>query len=124
MLWRELSARANNLEYLNSDSNDELHSELARKNSKNLLKAIALNEIESVQQRSAGTTSLDQATVKGKVLDHLWWLQQEGYKESTILSRSQILRYMGKKVNLINPVAVREYIARISSSARVRCCVP
>ncbi len=53
------------------------------------------------------------ADVKGKVVEHLWWLNQEGYSEETIKGRTQILTQLEKaNVNLLNPDEVRDYIAK------------
>lgn len=62
---------------------------------------------------SACATLHQTADVKGKVVEHLWWLNQEGYTEETIKGRAQILRQLEKaNVNLLSPDEVRDYIAK------------
>ncbi len=85
----------------------------AEAGTENLLKAIALTETETRQEVAPRESTTNNPDVKGKVVDHLWWLKQEGYSETTILGRSQILRFMEKsQVDLMNPEAVRDYIAK------------
>jgi len=44
-----------------------------------------LVEVESrIEKRAAGATKLDSATVKGKIVEFLWYLKRENYAESTI----------------------------------------
>jgi integrase len=65
------------------------------------------------QETAQREGTLANANIKGKVIDHLWWLRQEGYSEDTINGRSQILKQLEKaKVDLTNPEAVRDYIAK------------
>ena len=46
------------------------------------------------------------------ILNFLWFLKKEGYKESTILNYSKSLRDIAKHVNLDDPEAVKDYIAK------------
>jgi integrase len=64
------------------------------------------------QKWAAGATKVDKTTLKGKIVEFLWWMQREGYAESTIVSRGSRLRRLVKlKANLFNPESVKEVIA-------------
>jgi len=70
---------------------------------------------QPVELQTAGDrkTRHQTADVKGKVVEHLWWLNQEDYTEETIKGRTQILKQLEKaNVNLLNPDEVRDFIAR------------
>jgi len=80
--------------------------ELLTEESKNL--AIVPRQETALRE---GTTT--NSELNGKIINHVLWLKQEGYTESTILGRSQILRYLrNAKVDLMDPNAVRTYIAK------------
>jgi len=53
-----------------------------------------LEEKAYAENRAAGATEtrLIKADVHGKILEFLWWMKKQGYKESTIASRSSRLR--------------------------------
>ena len=50
---------------------------------------------------------------EAKIIEYLWWMKKQGYKETTILSRGTRLRRLvdlGSDLN--NPESVKETIAR------------
>jgi len=64
---------------------------------------------EEAQREGTGQT----ADIKGKILEFLWWMRKQGYSESTITGRSQILtRLMKLKADLYKPETIREVIAK------------
>ncbi|MEM2936035.1 MAG: tyrosine-type recombinase/integrase [Candidatus Bathyarchaeia archaeon] len=76
--------------------------------SKNLAAPIA-----SEKQGAGATGKLGLAEFEGKILEFLWWMKKNGYKESTIEGRGQRLRRLVKLgADLMNPEIVKEVIAR------------
>ncbi len=54
-----------------------------------------------------------QADVKGKIIEHAFWMQKEGYAEATITRRTRFLKTMvNKGANLQDPESVKEMLAR------------
>lgn len=65
------------------------------------------------QERAAGATKPDKATVKGKILEFAWWMKKQGYADATIEGRVQILKRLVRlNANLYDPETVKEIIAR------------
>jgi len=63
-------------------------------------------------KRAAGATWLE-SDVRGKLIEFLWWMKKQGYKESTILSRSaRLKRLVRLGADLLDPESVKEVIAR------------
>lgn len=57
--------------------------------------------------------TLQKAEAKGKIIEHAFWMQKEGYAESTITRRIRLLRTLvNKGANLKDPESVKETIAR------------
>jgi len=57
-----------------------------------------------------------EADIKGKIIEFLWWMQKQGYKESTIVSRgSRLRRFVKLEANLFDPECVKEIIAKQSN---------
>jgi integrase len=51
--------------------------------------------------------------IKGKIIEFLWWMQKQGYRESTITSRAaRLQRLINLKANLLDPESVKEVIAK------------
>jgi integrase len=74
---------------------------------KNLVKVETRTET-----RLAGATKLSKSELKGKIIEFLWWMKKEGYKESTIFSRGQRLkRFVNLNANLYHPEHIKEIIA-------------
>lgn len=101
---RGLSERSiNSTEYIGSSSQV---CELLTEGSKNLAKA--------TRQEMASREGTQQASdVKGNIIQHVWWMQKEGYRESTIIGRSKLLKVMAKRgADLFDPDSVKAVIAR------------
>ena len=77
------------------------------KGTKNLVK------VETrTKTRLAGATKLSEAETKGKIVEFLWWMKKQGYKESTITSRgARLKRLVRLTANLLDPENVKEVIA-------------
>jgi integrase/DNA-directed RNA polymerase subunit RPC12/RpoP len=67
----------------------------------------------------AGATTPNQpsqtrtADIKGKVVEYLWWMEKQGFAESTIrLARVALKVLMERGANLLNPESVKEVIAK------------
>ncbi|MEM2926617.1 MAG: tyrosine-type recombinase/integrase [Candidatus Bathyarchaeia archaeon] len=76
--------------------------------SKNLAAPIA-----SEKQGAGATIKHDKTEIEGKILQFLWWMKKNGYKESTIAVRGPRLRRLVKLgANLLDPETVKEVIAR------------
>jgi len=65
------------------------------------------------ESRAAGATAkLSEKEVQGKILEFLWWMRRNGYKESSIKSRGEILRRLARLgANLLDPESVKDCIA-------------
>ncbi|MCD6445690.1 tyrosine-type recombinase/integrase [Candidatus Bathyarchaeota archaeon] len=96
---------------------------LRHKNSKSLKykktsgahqKALLMEALKNTEKSgTAGATEKDEAEVKGKIVEFLWWMKKKGYSESTILSKGQILKRLVRlNADLFNPETVSEVIAR------------
>jgi len=73
-----------------------------------------LVEVESrIEKRAAGATKLDSATVKGKIVEFLWYLKRENYAESTIGRYVKEIKLLIKRgANILDPEDVKETIAK------------
>jgi integrase len=83
-----------------------------------------LAKVESrLKKRAAGATETkpNEAEIKGKLVEFLWWMRKQGYAESTILSRGSRLRRLVKLgANLFDPESVKEVIAKQKNWSLVR----
>ena len=71
-----------------------------------------LVKVETRQKQAAGATKPDKAILKGKIVEHAWWLKKQGYRESTIKMRTNYLQILTKRyANLFDPESVKETIA-------------
>jgi len=67
-----------------------------------------------IENRAAGATKPTAKEVRGKIIDHLWRLKNQGYKESTIEFRGRLLRTLVKRgAKLLDPETVKETIAKM-----------
>ncbi|MEM0049014.1 MAG: hypothetical protein QW424_01570 [Candidatus Bathyarchaeia archaeon] len=83
-------------------------SESGAKNSAGAVKA-PMEEKAYAESRAAGAT----ANIQEKILEFLWWMKKQGYRESTIESRGRKLRRLVKLgANLLDPESVKDIIAR------------
>ncbi|MEM3551680.1 MAG: hypothetical protein QXN87_01355 [Candidatus Bathyarchaeia archaeon] len=74
----------------------------------------ALTEVKThAEQRAAGATvKPGQTELQGKLLEFLWWMKKQGYKDTTIRGKGSRLRRLVKLgANLLDPESVKEAIA-------------
>jgi integrase len=74
----------------------------------------ALTEVETrIAKRAAGATAKSsEAELHGKIVEFLWWMKKQGYKETTIRGKSKRLSRLVKLgADLFNPESVKEVIA-------------
>jgi len=73
-----------------------------------------LVEVETrTQEKAAGATRLDPATIKGKIIEFAFWLQKQGYAEETWPKRVyNIERLVQMGVNLWDPEDVKTILAK------------
>lgn len=80
-----------------------------------------LAEEETRLEKAAGAAKVDKTTLRGKIVEFLWWMRKEGYAESTIASRGARLRRLVKlNADLIHPESVKEVIATQSNWSESR----
>lgn len=82
--------------------------------SDNEMKNLAKVETQT-ENRLAGATKLDKATIKGKLVEFSWYMQKEGYKKSTIRARLDCIKCLisrGAGSHLLNPEKIKGIIAR------------
>lgn len=86
------------------------------KGAKNLVK------VESqIEKRAAGATT--QAEVKGKIVEHSFWMLKQGYRPATIKMRTrQLKRLTQRGANLLEPESVKETIAKQSWGVNGKIC--
>ena len=64
----------------------------------------------------AGISPKANQDIKGKIVEFLWWMKKQGYRESTITSRAARLnRLVNLKTNLLDPESVKEVISKQSN---------
>jgi integrase len=70
-------------------------------------------EKPEVEKWAAGATEKpSEAELHGKILEFLWWMKKQGYKETTISGKgSRLRRLVRLGANLLNPESVKEVIA-------------
>jgi integrase len=69
------------------------------------------------EKAQRGATTPDQATLQGKIVEYALWLYKNGRSEITIKFRSRLLKsWVRHGVNLLDPEAVKEYLAKHSCS--------
>jgi integrase len=56
----------------------------------------------------------NEAEVKGKIIEHAFWMQKEGYAQATTTRRIRMLKTLvNKGANLLDPESVKEILARL-----------
>lgn len=79
-------------------------------------KAIALAEEKGLsEKRAAGATetSHNKAEFQGKIIEFLWWMKKQGYKDTTIKGKGSRLRRLAVLgANLYDPESVKEVLAK------------
>ena len=69
-------------------------------------------KMSRIENQDAGATKPEKAVLKGKTIEHAWWLKKQGYRESTIKMRINYLQILTKRgANLFDPESVKETIA-------------
>jgi len=73
-----------------------------------------MEEKADAEKRAAGATAGSSgAEFQGKILEFLWWMRKQGYKESTILGRGRKLRRLVRLgANLFDPESIKDIVAR------------
>lgn len=83
--------------------------EFLTEDSKNL--AISETRIQEKAQRGANAT--DSATIKGKIIEFLWWMEKEGFAKDTIRGYGSCLRaLLQRNADLLDPESVKEALAK------------
>jgi len=77
-------------------------------------KVVNLVTVEpQIGKAGAGATKTDPATIRGKIVEFVFWMEKEGYKELTIKGRTaQIKRLVNLGANLWDPESVKDIIAK------------
>lgn len=71
-----------------------------------------LAEVSREQKRAAGATKPSDAELQGKIVEFLWWMKKQGYKETTIMGKGKRLKRLVKLgANLLDPESVKEVLA-------------
>lgn len=72
-------------------------------------------QIPRQEKAGAGATTPLAAETQGKIIEHLWWLKKNGYKELTIELRGRLLETLVKRgANLLDPETVKGTIAKMN----------
>ena len=50
--------------------------------------------------------------IAAKIAEHAYWMKREGYRDSTIRAAVKALRSVGRRCDLLNPDAFKDYMAR------------
>lgn len=67
----------------------------------------------TAEQQISEVLRRNEAEVKGKIIEHAFWMQKEGYAESTISRRIRLLRtIVNKGANLQDPESIKETIGK------------
>jgi len=65
-----------------------------------------------MEKRDAGATETTQLNMSAKLIEFLWWMKKQGYKDTTIKGKSSRLRRLVKLgANLFDPENVKEILA-------------
>ncbi len=73
-----------------------------------------LTEVETVKDRLEARQAT--ADIKGKIIEHAWWLKKEGYADSTIQMRSRRIKRLVKLgADIFDPESVKIAIANQST---------
>jgi len=68
-----------------------------------------LSQQRTRQKQAAGAT---ETAAKSQLFNFAWWLNKEGYAETTITTRVKLLKILSKRgANLLNPESIKETIA-------------
>lgn len=112
-----------NLNKLRShDSNAECRvGEGPTKNSAKAVQALTQIEVETEKRAAGAAKKLNEAEVKGKLVEFAWWMKKQGYSEATIERRVRLLKTLSNRgANLLDPESVKETIAKQSWSVKTK----
>ena len=87
----------------------------AEKSPKNTVQVLNLEEGDGKKAEitNAGTSQLDQATVRGKIVEFHWWMMKQGYDEKTAKSWAYLIgRLAVLGADLQDPDSVKDVLAR------------
>jgi integrase len=77
-----------------------------------LARGTTLATVETRDEKAAGATT-PASDSRGKIIEHAWWLQKQGYKESTIIGRSRLLKILAKRgADLLDTESLKGVIAK------------
>jgi len=67
---------------------------------------------KTIEKREAGATEKTRETeLQGKIVEFLWWMKKQGYKETTIEGRGKRLQVLVKLgANLLDPESVKQVL--------------
>jgi len=68
------------------------------------------------EKQAAG--DIDASNVKELLFNFAWWMKKQGYAESTILSRTRIMKNLSRRIDIFDPESVKELIAKQKWTAR------
>jgi integrase len=67
------------------------------------------------QEQAQREGTLETADAKGKIIEFVWWMQKQGYREATIFTNSKQLSTLTKRgANLLDPESIKTVIANQS----------
>jgi len=77
-----------------------------------LVQTLAIVESQNEKRAAGASEKPTEAELQGKIIEFLWWMKKQGYKETTIKSKGKrLMRLVKLGVNLLNPESVKEAIA-------------
>jgi integrase len=77
---------------------------------------INLAAIEPLKEGPAGATTTNQADLKGKLVEYLWYMKKQGYAETTVQTYASILKLLIKRgADIFDPESVKKVIAQQTS---------
>jgi hypothetical protein len=69
--------------------------------------------VEPLKDRLAGATKADPQTSKGTLVNFAWWMKKQGYADSTITGRTQLLTTLvNRGADLADPETIKAIIAQ------------
>ena len=82
---------------------------------------VLMEEKADAEKRAAGATEADPATIKGKIVEFLWWASKQGLSSETVDGYRSCLRALiNRGANLLDPESVKEVLAKEKSWSQNR----
>jgi hypothetical protein len=50
--------------------------------------------------------------IAAKIAEHAYWMEREGYRDSTVRAAVKALRAVGRRCNLLDANAFKDYMAK------------